>query len=346
MKLTKQSFIGFLLIALVALYLLIRSVPAGVYMPRRYSSLLTGYASAPSCLGFTLTHYVKYDDYSVGLWVVLNNGPFVQYDVETEIAVNVKIAPDLSLTPVGVKAARQPNHISSIMSWDNAIAYVTDGASEEAWLALFEGQEVRMRKGIIEDRIPGVLQLDDEDIMPGCGGMRFGRHLTDSEWEFFDKERPMRVPCHILRTCADPNMDANGGGDVTLYTARAEGGLSTNVYPCPLSDMGCVTAMGTPTNAYFASFNRITSPRTTASRVPDQLTYTIWNRSGVVRVIDVPPGISPEAEVCPYASDGRQYIVYLYTKQTKRHHVDVGVTFVDLATGEAQDREVRVKIPE
>jgi len=334
------------LIALVALYILVRSVPAGVYMPRRYSSLLTGCASASSCLGFNLTHYIKYDDYSVGLWAVLNNGPFVNYDVETEIAVNVKIGRGLSLTPVVVKAARAPSHISSIMAWDNTIAYIVSGASEEAWLARFDGVEVRKTKGIIEDRIPSVLQLEDEDVMPGLGGMRFGRHLTDSEWSFFDKERPMRVPCHILRTCADPNMDANGGGDVTLYTALAEGGLSTNIYPCPLSDMGCVTAMGTPTNAYFASFNRITSHLTTASRPPDRLTYTIWNRSGVVRVIEVPLGISPEAEVCPYTADGRQYIVYLYTKKTKRNHVDVGVTFVDLESGEQTERDVTVFIPQ
>jgi hypothetical protein len=291
-------------------------------------------------------HYIEHDDYSAGVWAVLNNGPFVQYDVETEIAVKVNVGSDLSLTATGIMAARKPDHISSIMAWDKTIAYITSGASEEAWLTQFDGREVRKRKGIIEDRIPSVLQLEDEDIMPGCGGMRFGRHLTDSEWKFFDKERLMRIPCYIPRTCASPNMDAMGAGDVTLYTALPAGGLSTNVYPCPLSNMGCVTAMGTPGDAFFASFNRITAPRATGSGLPDKLSYTIWNRHGVIRVIDVPVGISPESGVCLYEADGRRYIFYLYIKKTERYKVTVGVTFVDLGSGHQTERDVTIHIPE
>jgi len=327
------------------LYVFIRIVPAGVYMPRRYISLLADSAATPSSLGFILTHYIEHADYSVGLWVLLNKGPCVHYDVVTEIVANIKIGPELSLTPICIKAARQPDHISSITEWDNTIAYIASGSSEEAWLTLFDEGDVRKRKGVIEDRLPPVLQLDDEDVLLGGGGMRFGRRMTDLEWTLFDKERPTLISCYISRTCATRKKDVDRRWNVTLYTACAEGGLSTNVYHCPLSNIGVVTAMGTPTNAYFASFGRKPSSSSPAFRVPDQLTYTIWNRSGVVRMIKVRSGISPEAEVCPYAADGRHYIVYLFKKKTKRHTVTVGVTFVDLESGQQTEREVAVSIP-
>jgi hypothetical protein len=307
--------------------------------------MIIGSATGRSCLGLKLRHFIEYHDYNFGIVYLLNKGPALHYEVETEMVANVRVGTDLSLSPVSVMAARQPEHISSVMAWDNTIAYVATGAGEAARLALFDGAKVRMREGKIEDRIPGVLQLDDEDIKLGGGGMRFGRHLTESEWAFFEKERPMLDPCHIPRTCATSNMDAAGGGDVTLYTALPAGGLSTNVYPCPLSNMGLVTAMGTPEDPYFASFDRIHTSPSYSTVSNDRVKYTIWNQRGVIRVIDVPAGIFPEAEVCPYEADGKRYIVYLYDKTTERDKVTVGVTFVDLESGQQTERNVTIQVP-
>lgn len=331
----------------VAIYIFVKTVPAGWYMPRRYTSMITGSATGRSCLGLSLMHYIKYDDYSFGILHLLNRGPFVHYEVETEIAVNIRVAPDLSLTSVGVMAARQPEHISFIMAWDNTIAYEATGKDDSPRLALFDGAKVRMKEGKTDDRNPDVLQLDDEDLMLGgvARNMRFGRRLTEAEWAFFGKDRPDLDPCFIPRTCATRNMNAAGGGDVTLYTALPAGGLSTNVYPCPLSNMGLVTAMGTPEDPYFASFDRIHTSPSYSTVSNDRVKYTIWNQRGVIRVIDVPAGIFPEAEVCPYEADGKRYIVYLYNKTTERHKVTVGVTFVDLQSGQQTERDVTIQVP-
>jgi hypothetical protein len=309
--------------------------------------MITSSATAPSLLGLSLTHFIKYDDYSSGLLVVLNKGPALHYQAEVELVASVQVGEDLSLSPVGVMAVCPPEHISSVMTWDNTIAYEAEEKADSIRLALFNGAKVQTREGKIEDRDPCVLQLDDEDLMLGGVGrnMRFGRRLTEAEWAFFEKERPDLDPCHIPRTCATSNMDAAGAGDVTLYTALPGGGLSTNVYPCPLSNMGLVTAMGTSAEPYFASFDRIHTSRSYSTVSNDRVKYTIWNRRGVIRVIDVPAGIFPEAEVCPYEADGKRYIVYLYNKTTERHKVTVGVTFVDLESGQQTERDVTITIP-
>lgn len=331
----------------VAIYIFVKAVPAGWYMPRRYTSMITSGATAPSSLGLQLKHYIKYDDYSSGVWVVMNKGPALHYQAEVDIAANVKIRPDLSLLPVGVMAVRPPEYISSIMSWDDTIAYEAMGIDGSTRLAFFNGAEVRMKVGKTNGRNPDVLQLEDEDLMLGgvARNMRFGRRLTEAERAFFERENPTFEPCHIPRTCATQKRDADGRYNVTLYTALAEGGISTNVYQCPPSLMAGVTAMGKPEDAYFASFDRIAGPRSHSKVSPDYVKYTIWNRSGVVRVIDVPAGISPEADVCPYEADGKSYIFYLYNKTTERHKVTVGVTFVDLESGKQTEREVTIQIP-
>lgn len=329
----------------VAIYIFVRTVPAGWYMPRQYTSMIIGSATGRSCLGLKLRHFIEYHDYNFGILYLLNKGPALRYEVETEMVANIRVGSDLSLSPVGVMAARQPEHISSVMAWDNTIAYEATGKDDSTRLALFNGAKVRMIEGK-EFRDPSVLQLDDEDIILGGQWrlMRFGRHLTESEWAFFRK-CPRMDPCHIPRTCSTSNMDAAGAGDVTLYTALPGGGLSTNVYPCPLSNMGLVTAMGTPEDPYFASFDRIHTSRSYSTVSNDRVIYTIWNQRGVIRVIDVPAGIFPEAEVCPYEADGKRYMVYLYDKTTERHKVTVGVTFVDLESGQQTQRDVTIQIP-
>jgi hypothetical protein len=221
------------------------------------------------------------------------------------------------------------------MNLDGTIATKDRSADGTYHLALIDGPSVRYRDDvIIEDDIPFVMQV--------------GRRLTDGERAVFKSDstsvsNSWRSRCRIPQTCAYLTHAA-GNDIVTLYTAHSAGGFTTNIYPSPLANAYPVTTMNTPEDALFASSEIIIGPEPPAVRV-NRWIYTVWDQRGVVREIEVPPGVHPDTDVDLYDAGGRRYIVYSYKKKVKRREVTLGFTFVDLASGDQVERDVTIPIP-
>jgi hypothetical protein len=320
----------------IAIYLFVRTVPAGWYMPRHSSIGMYGPVVAGSSIGVRFDHEIYYDDYSPGILYVGNEGPNKCTVSKVGVIARISVNRDLALKFSGVAVPVCPYFASNMMNMDGTIAYRDRSAAGAFHLALIDGSSVRFRDDvIIEDDIPFVMQV--------------GRRLKDSERAVFKSDRTSvsnswTSHCRIPQTCAYINSYAEGNNSVTLYTAHPAGGFTTNVYLSPLADDSFVTTMGTPEDALFASFEIILGPGRPAAR-GDRIIYTVWNRRGVVREIEVPPGVYPESEVDLYEAGGRRYIVYSYEKKVRRREVTLGFTFVDLHSGEQIERDVTIPIP-
>lgn len=347
MKRRRRSCIGCAVpfFGVVVIYLFVRMVPAGWYMLRGSRIILKGPVSAGSSLGVGFSHYIRYYDYSPGIWDVMNNGPRERDVSESSVVARIGVGGDQSLSLSGVEVGRAYD-LWQVMAWDGAIAYVATGGDNAARLALFDGASVRFMDGVIDrSLIPTIFQMENDDIILAHRvSMRVGRRLTEDERAFFDRERPTFDSCRIPQTCTYVNYGAEGATNVTLYTFLPAGGLATNTYPCPLAAVGIVTAMGTPEDALFASFDRIPGRGRPSTRV-DQIIYTVWNRRGVVRKIEMPAGVEPAAEVDLFEAAGRRYLTYCHAKKVRRHKVTLSVAFVDLDSGCQIERDLTIPIP-
>jgi hypothetical protein len=319
----------------IAIYLFVRTVPAGWYMPRYSAIFMAGPVVVGSFLGVGFEHDTYYEDYSPGIWHVLNEGTKQHTVSEVAVIARISVGSDLSLTLSGVAVPASSYGTAHLMNLDGTIATEDRSADGTYHLALIDGPSVRYRDDvIIEDDIPFVMQV--------------GRRLTDSERAVFNSDstsvtNSRSSRCRIPQTCAYITH-ADGKDSVTLYTAHSAGGFTTNIYPSPLANAYPVTTMGTPEDALFASCKIIIGPEPPAARV-DRIIYTVWDRRGVVREIEVPPGVYPDDDVDLYEAGGRRYIVYSYEKKVRRRDVTLGFTFVDLNSGEQIERDVTIPIP-
>lgn len=325
-----------------AIYLFVRIAPASWYMPRHSSIAMGGPVAIRPFLGVSVYHNISYDDYSEGIWGVMNDGPRVHHVSESSVVARITVNDDLSLTLSGI-AAGGYSDLGFITAWGGAIAYVERGKSDNtARLALFDGEAVLFRDGVVQQNI---LRLDDEDVYLSRTGMRFGRLLTDEERSVIAGRGMGELYCRIPQTRAYINYYGDvRTTNVMLYTVIPAGGLVTNIYPCPLAEVGIVTAMGKPEDALFASFDRIPGPGRPSTRV-DRIIYTVWSRRGVVRKIEVLSGVEPTVDVDLYEVDGSLYLVYCHEKKVRRRAVTLGVTFVDLDSGRQIERDVTILIP-